>query len=337
MYKNFLEKSTKIQTMNKNILFLLILAITLFTFDCQKVQNAPQSLKPEEIKAKFEYKAQKSSPETIKTNNIPATAKNADLNIKPEKKQNAKEELSTENQCDIVKIYSIPLPYTLLDSQILGAPDFEQLFPISYSDQFIKITQKSFFFGVYTADLIYTLIYNDRTKFLDYYEIVLKLASDLSIKRNFTKAYLTRFKQNFQSDSAKIIIQNAITKTCQQLSETNQISILPFALAGSWSETLYLITGNAIKNQDVSMQVYKIISQQATTIDKFKQYINNTLLDVESIDLSLELQSLSSQLDSIKAIYDQIYVSDNIAIDQNSMQTLHQAFGQFKKHFAQNQ
>ncbi len=323
--------------MNKNILLAVIMSFVLFMFDCQKIDKPTQTLKPEEIKAKFEYKIQKSEPETIKTNNIPATAQKPQLNIKSEKKQAVKEELSSENQCNIVKIYSIPLPYSLLNAKILGEPDFEQLFPVSYSDQFIKITQKSFFFGVYTADLIYALIYNNQTKSVDYYDVVLKLASDLSIKQNFTKDYLTKFKQNFQSDSAKIIIQNAITKTCQQLYETNQISILPFALAGGWGETLYLITGNAIKNQNVSMQIYQIISQQSTTIDKFKQYINNTLLDVESIDLGIELQNLAAQLDSIKTVYDKIYVSDNIAIDQNSLQTLHQAFGQFKKYFAQIQ
>ena len=321
--------------MNKNLVLILILAITLFLFDCQKGQNGTKTLKPAELKAKFEYKNQQIANDSI--NLTQSETKQNSLTTKTQTKPANQLNLTKTNKCDIVEKYSIPLPYTLLDTQTLGAPDFEMLFPTSYADRFIKITQKSFFFGVYTADLTYTLIYNNQTKFVDYYDIVLKLATDLSIKQNFTKAYLTKFKQNFKTDSAKIIIQNAIIKTCQQLSESHQISILPFALAGSWSETLYLITGNAIKNQNISMDVYKIISQQGSTIDKFKQYINNTLLDVESIDLSIELQNLSSQLDSIKTLYNQIYVSENIAIDLNSLQKLHQAYGRFKKYFAENQ
>jgi len=286
------------------------LIITLLTLSCQKTQVS--TLKPVDIKAKF------------------------DINITPYNTNvaQAKQKQDTLNKCNIVEKYNLPLPYKILNPELLGDPVLSQLFPPDSADYFINITQKSFFLGVYLSDLVYTIIYDQRTRFFDYYNTVLDLSRDLGIKQTFTETYLKKFQESYQQDSIKKIINDAIVKTCRFLDESNQISILPFMLIGSWAESMYLIIGNAIYNQDIPFEVYQIIAQQPQTIEKFEAYIDNSMLDLESFTLSADLLDLKTQLDSINNVYQRVYISDNISIAPQDLKILYNAYNSLKSYFA---
>ncbi len=96
---------------------------------------------------------------------------------------------------------------------------------------------------------------------------------------------------------------------------------------------MYLVTGNALNNPTPNQRLFQVISEQTNTIDNIKLYIENTMLDVASYKLSLRLQDLEAQLDSLKNIYNQIYISDNYLIDKPSLQLIHNAYDSLKVHF----
>ncbi len=291
--------------------YIALLALLVFALGaCQKQEVA--TLKPADLKAKF------------------------DINITPYNTNapQAAEKQDTTNRCNIVEKYQLPLPYKILNPEILGDPVMSQLYPTDSADYLLNITQKSFFLGVYLSDLVYTLIYDHRTRFFDYYNTVLELSRDLGIKQTFTAEYLKKFQENYTQDTVRKIITDAITQTCRFLDQSGQISILPFMLVGSWAESMHLIIGNAINNHDIPFEVYRIIADQDQTIDKFQAYIDDAMLDIESFTLSADLQDLKAQLDTVKNYYQQVYISDNISIDPQSLQLLNSAYENLKTYFA---
>ncbi len=260
------------------------------------------------------------------------------IKISNQTKQNSPEEqpvvptmdTSAELKCNIIEKYQIPLPTNLLDTSYLGQPEFSQLYPTDSVVRLIKSYNKAFYFGIYTADLTYALIYDNRALFYQYYATVLQLSNDLGIKETFTSEMLDRFRENYQSDTVEMIIRQSITKTCRFLDQNNQIGILPFMIVGSWAESIYLIIGNAIYNQDVPMDIYRTIAQQNQVIDKLKKFLDDNLLAVEDYNLSMALHKLINDLDTIKQTYQDIYISDNISIDQQSLHKLYNAYARFK-------
>ncbi len=292
---------------------ILAFAVMILAFAaCKKSSN---TLQPSDLKTKFEVDKIPSKPGQAAEEQVPVS-------------------IDTSERCLIIEKYQLPLPFDILDPDILGKPVITQLFPADSVDRFISITQKAFFDGVYTSDMVYTLVYNYRTLFVEYYANIVRLSQDLGIKQTFTTEYLRKFQENFQKDSAQMIVKQAITKTCRFLDQTNQIAVLPFMIVGSWVESMYLIIGNALNNQNVPDRIYQTIANQQTTVDKLQNYIQNSMLDVESFQLSEKLKGLSDNLDSLKTTYSRIYNSGSYTIDRNSLETLQKAYNRLKIYYA---
>ncbi len=236
-------------------------------------------------------------------------------------------------KCNIIEKYQIPLPTSLLDTSTLGKPEFAQLYSTDSVNRLIKSYDKAFYFGVYSSDLVYSLLYGNRTLFYQYYAVVMQLSNDLGIKETFTSELLDKFRENYQSDTVERIIRQSITKTCKFLDDNNQIGILPFMLVGSWAESIYLIIGNAMYNENAPMDIYRTIAQQDQVIDKLKTLLNDNLLAVDDYNLSMALHKLISDLDSIKQTYENVYVSDNISIDKSSLNELYKAMSRIKHQY----
>ncbi len=307
----YLHKTFRIKTkpeMKKIGVF--IVSILLILSSCNNKKQ--QVLKPEDLKTKFEVKIPNNNKQHQKTKQV---------------------QHDSIDKCNIVEKYNLPLPFELLNTEILGPGDFSQLTPPANSSSFVNITKASFYTGVYLSDLVYCLVYDQKNYFLQYYDAIINLTKYLSIDQNFTSLYISKFQQTYRTDSVKAIVEQAIIKTCNFLENTNQISILPFLLIGSWTESMYLITGNALNNPSPDPKLLQIISNQTNTIDNLKLYIENTMLDVASYKLSIKLQTLENQLDTLKNIYNQIYISNNYLIDEASLQVIHNAFDSLKLHY----
>ncbi len=244
-----------------------------------------------------------------------------------------KKDTTAEPRCNIIEKYQIPLPTHLLDTAYLGQANFSQLFPTDSSSRLMKSYNKAFYLGVYSSDLVYTLIYDNRMLFYQYYATVMQLSNDLGIKETFTSSMLERFRENYKSDTVERIIRQSLTKTCIFLDQNNQIGILPFMTVGSWAESIYLIIGNAMYDQNVPMDIYHTIAEQNQVIDKLNRFLNDNLLGVDDYNLSIALHGLINNLDSLKQTYNEIYISDNISIDRESLGKLYQAFAKLKHQY----
>ncbi len=249
---------------------------------------------------------------------------------KDKKEPSSVDTLIVEEKCNVIERYGIPLSTQLLDTALLGPANFAQLYSPDSASRLIKSFNKAFYLGVYSADLVYSMIYDNRSLFYEYYYVVMRLSDDLGIKETFTMDMLEKFRENYRSDTVDVIIKNALVKTCRFLDENNQVSILPFMVVGSWAEATYLMIGNAIYNQDVSTEIYENIADQQQTLKKLKTFINDNLLGVDDYNISVALHKLNNDLDTVARAYDEIYVSDNIAIDKNSLLKLYGAFRKLK-------
>jgi len=297
-----------------NLIFSIIIITLFINLSCQKKETKSFSIDEEVIQAKTRLANEVNVVDTTKKN-------------KEDKK------LKNTEKCNIVEQYQIPLPTNLLDTQILGKPYFLQLYPIDSVDFLIKSYSKAFFFGVYITDLVYATIYDNKNLFYQYYATVVQLSDDLGLKQTFTTERLEKFRENYRSDTVANIINTSITKTCKILEENNQIGILPFMIVGSWAESIYLTIGNVISNQNVPINIYSVIASQDEVIEKLKKLIDDNLLEVEDFKLSNNLHELRQNLDVLKKTYTEVYISNNISIDKQSLTKLYKAFAQLKEKY----
>ncbi len=315
-----LNQSEKNYNMKKYCLITIWLSIILIlSFSCQR--SKPSSFAGEQDTL--------APSAAISTEKIKVGTEKG-MEPAKERKMNIPKDTTQSPGCNIIERYQIPLPTQLLDTSYLGTPDFSQLFPTDSASRLIKSYNKAFYFGVYSADLVYTTIYDNRPLFYQYYATVMQLSNDLGIKETFTSELLEQFRENYHSDTVEKIISQSITRTCRFLDENNQIGILPFMIVGSWSESIYLTIGNAIYNESVPMNIYRTIAQQDQVVDKLKRLLDDNLLAVEDYNLSLALHNVISDLDSIKQTYQDVYLSDNISIDKESLSKLYRAFARLK-------
>ncbi len=221
-----------------------------------------------------------------------------------------KEQKQKNSGANIVKfksrLFNVPSPVQV--SKLVSVeklPYNEQLLnPFSNYQNYSSSFKQALNFGVYGADLAYLNLYEQYNTAADYYKSIKKLSEELNIDDAFTKEVLDKIENNNQNKDSLLRITSAAYKNADSYlieNERNDISIL--ILAGSWVESMYILTSNAQKERTDNITEH--IGQQKyaleNLIELMRPYYNQKSKEYD--EFLLKLSDLALLFDGVTTEY----------------------------------
>lgn len=142
-------------------------------------------------------------------------------------------------------IQSIPAPSALIVLNMLNEAGAGYIFDITnkteYAENYLTTRQKALALGVYSADISYVSLYQQKEEASAYAKVFQQLLEELQISV-FDASYMERYQNNLEfKDSLINLVNDAINKANKQLNSNDRVDIALFVLTGSWIETVFLI------------------------------------------------------------------------------------------------
>ncbi len=202
--------------------------------------------------------------------------------------------------------YSLPSPIeTAMLMKRAGAKyNEEYLNSIDNISNYTTNKSMSLNLGVYSADLSFASMFDQSQAAIKYLTATKRLAEELGILNAIDKSIIVRMEENINNrDSLMEIISETFMNSNSFLKENDRAETAAIILVGGWLEGLYIaskITKSTSSNKEL---VERIIDQRlslSTLISLLNEY-----KDDENVS------SLIPQMESLKAIFDQIQVSSS--------------------------
>ena len=211
---------------------------------------------------------------------------------------------SADSSNTSAKVFILPAPLQVATTlKILDIPyDEKNIVPpakarTDYSSSYLKALN----LGIYTIDLGYATLYDQRQTSLDYIKSIGKLMGDIGINSSIQNEMVKRFKNNIQKpDSLYKIILESYNNTHAYFQNNQREEMGMFILSGGFIEGLYL----SLNNEHIQKKeaLHNLIGQQ-------KLFLNNILELLQYADTQADVADLAQKLNSLKEVYDTIEVS----------------------------
>ncbi len=174
-------------------------------------------------------------------------------------------EISEENM-DL--ILSLPSPKDLAGELKTAGARYEEklLNPDNNVMNYKSQSKQAMNMGVYTADLSYASVFDNKQMALKYLKSITKLTEELSIANIFGRELENRIQSNEDNiDSLNIIFDETFQSLNEELKRTKQENTLELMFAGGWVESFYLTCAHwGIKS---SPEIRKRIMEQSTSLE----------------------------------------------------------------------
>lgn len=197
--------------------------------------------------------------------------------------------------------YSMPSPLQLAKMLQKSGAIFDKsaLNDPSKTSNYSTTTSKALNLGVYAADMSYSAIYNQTQEMMSYLDAAKKLADDLGSAASFSQAIIKRLKTNAgNKDSSMSIISEIFLSSNETFKENGQENVYVLALAGGFSEGLYLATQSVKKNKNNDAIV--------TRIAELKGSLNNLLFMLDGFSSDKTVAEILKDFQEIKSVYDEM-------------------------------
>lgn len=172
--------------------------------------------------------------------------------------------------------------------------------------RFINSYDKAFNLGAYGADLGYANFYEETGTAIQLLGSVRSLSNDLKVGQFFNFSSMQRLAKNRSNlDSLLYISTKGFQDMDEYLTSTGRPEVSMLMLYGGWLEGLYLaskVCKDSKDGKEVPKELSERIGEQKIIIDDLQ-----TLLS--SHKGFAALKSVSSDLDQLKAIYDQVTIT----------------------------
>ena len=174
----------------------------------------------------------------------------ASCNNEEEKEKNNSKFEITDKSKSIVgmvdgKIFSVPSPYEfILFIKKLEIPyNHALLNPAGNRVLYESDFKKCLNFGVYGIDLAYLTVFEQSSTALNYFATIKALSEDIDLTSIFDANTIERLENNMETqDSLLIILTKTYREADKSLKNDRQKNEAALIVAGSWIESLYLLT-----------------------------------------------------------------------------------------------
>jgi len=181
---------------------------------------------------------------------------------------------------------------------------------IKDQDKYFTEIKRAFVMGIYSSDLAYAAINEQSQQAVDYLATTIELANKLNIQDGYNTNSLDRAYKNLSSsDSLSYIVGESYWRTCTILEKTNRDYILPLIVAGSWIESMHILSRNCVGSPQGS-PLFSELHQQLRQLDNMIKYLGDSSEDIKNTTARSEIISLTKRLELIKVKYSEIDLSD---------------------------
>lgn len=224
--------------------------------------------------------------------------------------QDSDENTSTNNSKPLITIidgviFSVPSPYEfILFIKKLDIPyNHALLNPAGNQTNYTSAFKKCLNFGVYGIDLAYVTVFEQNSTALNYFSAVKSLSESIDLSEAFNIETIERLENNMNyQDSLLVILTNTYRKADKILKVEKQKHEAALIIAGSWIESLYLLT-QIHKEKPSSISMQKIAEHKyyaENVLALLRPYYNNSEEFKNLID---EIVNICYQFDGISVNY----------------------------------
>jgi len=205
------------------------------------------------------------------------------------------------------KIFSIPSPVQtayLIKSLDLSFDEGLGNDPNNVNN-YISEQQQALNLGIYSTDLGYSALYNQKNTTLNYLSSLQVLTNELGLDVAFTDDFLKEFEKNTDNDRIMIQLMSDAFKTADNfLKSANRKPASALILTGGWIESMYLACELNAKNPND--EIRKRIGEQkqtiGTIIDILTEYNPKGMND----ELITSMQSLSETFNRVSISHEYV-------------------------------
>lgn len=164
-----------------------------------------------------------------------------------ETKVDEQAQLQTKPLVGIVdgKVFSVPSPYEFIHFiHDLGINyNHSLLNSVNNKTLYESKLKKCLNFGVYGVDVAYISVFEQSSTALTYFSVLKQLSEEIGVSQVFDAKTIERLENNMHlQDSLLIILTKTYREADKRLKNDSQKEEAAFIIAGSWIESLYLLT-----------------------------------------------------------------------------------------------
>lgn len=208
--------------------------------------------------------------------------------------------------------FQIPMPgelfLTLKEYNV--KPKVGLLHPTDKISNYTTSKDKAINFGIYSSDLFYCSIFNQKADVLKYFDNLKKLSDDLGISSTINEETIKRIENNLgNSDSLNVITNEVFYQASTNLEQNEQGATLALVLAGGLIETIYLSV-ELLNKWTPTDKAIQFVADQKYSVENLLNYFNQYKDDARVKETNLALEKLGAVFSNIKEV-DAEPVSEN--------------------------
>ena len=204
--------------------------------------------------------------------------------------------------------------------------------PLDNLDEYLISNSKAALnLGVYATDIGYLASYSRVGEARKYMESCQKIAERLGISTAFGQDLMARFQDNAGNTDSLVAITNEAMKRAEaRLEDLDELRMTALSLAGSFMESLYIITTviEEVQSSDLSssqkensiMPLIELILEQDNVILDLKSVLKETERDANIIKLIDDVEQLDFRLGGLQEYMDE--QEGNIKVGHSTVQMI---------------
>jgi hypothetical protein len=198
----------------------------------------------------------------------------------------------------LISKYPMPTSYEVINSLNESGAGyiFDITNPPENVEKYITYKQKAINLGIFSADLMYSSIYEKKDNTAAYLDNFVQLIGALDIS-NLNQEFFQRVQANLDNkDSLVLIIKAAQYDANKYLKETNKNELALFVLTGSWIEGTYLVS-EAIQFANDKTMIYKLVIKNRQSLVDLIKLMENFKDQEDFKDLYASLVKINNLFD----------------------------------------
>lgn len=204
--------------------------------------------------------------------------------------------------------YSLPSPLetAMLIKTANASYDETLMNPVSNADDYNTNMELALNLGIYTTNLSYAGFFDQTQATLNYIEAAKKMADGLEILDAIDEQTIERLEENLNNRDVIIdIISETLLNSTSFLEDRGLQATSAIILVGGWVEGLYIATSLVPEGVDLNTNplIERIVDQKITL-----DIVINLL---EENKESIEIQTLLSDIEELKKIYDRVEIDQS--------------------------
>jgi hypothetical protein len=224
-----------------------------------------------------------------------------------EKESTQIQEFQSKSMVGIIdgKIFSVPSPYEFIHfiNELQITYNHTLINPVNNIKLYESNLKKCLNFGIYGVDVAYVSVFNQTSTALSYFSVLKQLSENIGLSQVFDAQTIERLENNMHiQDSLLIILTKTYREADKRLKNEKQKEEASLIIAGSWLESLYLLT--QINKEKPNKKIIEKIAEHKYYADNvlalLRPYYDNSEEHKKIID---DIVEICYQFDGVTSNY----------------------------------